>query len=94
MGLIQLIEHVTRPAVDKGTCIDWIITYCDYVSLSFVSNNLISEHFPVIAVHKKKCEFRCKEPKLIRLYKRLNLGVPGDIMTTLDWADFDNYDSP
>ena len=64
MGLDQLIKHVTRPSGRKGTCIDWILTNSEYVSMSFVSNNLISDHYPVIVVRKKSREMKQKEPKL------------------------------
>ena len=89
LGLVQLIKNVTRPAAGKGTCIDWILTNSEYVSLSFVSNDLISDHYPVVSVRKKARELKLKEPKFIRLYNRLDLKVLGNILENLDWSEYE-----
>ena len=94
LGFEQLIKNVTRPAFGKGTCIDWILTNSEYVSMSFVSNSLISDHYPVICVRKKAREYRVKEPKLIRLYNRLDFKIIGNILENLDWTEYDHSDDP
>ena len=92
LGLTQLIENVTRPAFGKGTCIDCILTNSEFVALSFVSNNLISDHSPIICVRKKARELRFKEPKLVRLYNRLNFEIFGNLLVNHDWMDYDLCD--
>ena len=92
MGLVQLIKNVTRPASGKGTCIDWILTNSEYVAMGFVSNNLITDHYPVICVRKKAREPKYKVPKLIRLFNRLDLKVLGNLIETCDWSSF--YENP
>ena len=92
--LVHLIKTVTRPSGNKGTCIDWILTNSEYVSMSYVSNNLISDHYPVICVRKKSREYREQVPKFIKLYNRLDLKVLGNILDNLDWSDFDNSNDP
>ena len=62
--------------------------------MSYVSNNLISDHYPVICVRKKAREFRQKEPKLIRLYNKLDMKLLGTILDNLDWTDFENSTDP
>ena len=94
LGLTQLIRTITRPSNNSGTCIDWIMTNSEYVSLSFVSNNLISDHYPVICVRKKERESKSKVPKLVRLYNRLDLKLLGVLLDTLDWSDFNNSEDP
>ena len=92
LGLAQKINHVTRPAKGGGTCIDWILTNSDYVSLSYVSNNLISDHYPVVCVRKKAREFTSKEPRLIRLYSKLDFKVFDNILKRVDWTVFESSD--
>ena len=88
-GLAQLIKNVTRPAHGKGTCIDWILTNSEYVALSFVSNHLISDHYPIVCVRKKEREFKAKEPKYIRLYNKLNFETLGNLLLDYDWSFYD-----
>ena len=90
LGFVQLIKNVTRPAVGKGTCIDWILTNSEYVSMSYVSNHLISDHYPVVCVRKKSRELKTKVPKLIRLYNRLDFKVLGALIGNLNWAEFED----
>ena len=92
LGLTQLIHYVTRPAKGGGTCIDWILTNSEFVSMNFVSNNLISDHYPVVAVRKKAREYTYKEPKFIRLYNRLDLKTLGTILVNLNWGVYDTLD--
>ena len=88
-GLDQLIKSVTRPAIGKGTCIDWILTNSEFVSLSFVSNHLISDHYPVICVRKKSRELKENVPKYVRLFNRLDFKILADLLSSLDWTQFD-----
>ena len=90
LGLTQLIKNITRPAFGKGTCIDWILTNSEHVSMSFGLNNLISDHYPVICVLNKSLECKDKEPKLVRLYNRLDFNVLGALVKNLDWTLFEN----
>ena len=94
LGFSQLINSVTRPSLGKGTCIDWILTNSEFVAMSFVSNNLISDHYPVICVHKKAREIKSKVPRMIRLYNRLDLKVLGDLVKNLDWNIFASDPDP
>ena len=50
LDLTQLIKTLTRPS---ATCIDWIMTNSEYVAMNYVSNNLSTDHYPGICVHKK-----------------------------------------
>ena len=56
----------------------------------FVSNNLISGHYPVVVVRKKARELKHKETKLIRLYNRHNLEMLGNLLSTTDWSEIDH----
>ena len=94
LGLTQLIKTVTRLSSNKGTCIDWIMMNSEYVSMNYVSNNLISDHYPVICVRKKAREYSQKEPRLITLYNRLDMKLLGNILDNLDWSPFDESSDP
>ena len=89
LGSIQLIKIVTRPAFSKGMCIDWILTNSEYLALSCFSNNLISDHYPIVCIRKKAREFKVKEPRFIRLYSKLNLEVLGNLLLSHDWSVYD-----
>ena len=70
------------------------MTNSEYVSMNYVSNNLISDHYPVICVRKKAREYRQKEPRLIRRYNRLDMKLLGNILDNLDWSPFDESSDP
>ena len=55
IGLVQLIKTVTRPAIGKGTCIDWILTNSEYVALlSFVSNQEVRLQYQNLLDYRKE----------------------------------------
>ena len=84
-GLRQLIISCTRLTQFGGSCIDWIITDCNFVSKSSILNDLISDHYPIYCICKKVCEKVVREWKNIRLYKRFDQNVIGDLLMEIDW---------
>ena len=54
MTLSQLIQCPTHLTNRGGTCIDWIITNSLYVNSSGVLDDLLSDHFPVFVIRKKR----------------------------------------
>ena len=60
-GLKQLLNEITRPNSTGGTCIDYIITNSSFVEISGVTNDLLSDHYTIYCVRKKKREFHDKE---------------------------------
>ena len=94
MGFVQLIKNCTRPSAGKGTCIDWIITNSEYVSMSYVSNDLITDHYPIVCVRKKARELKYKVPKFIRLYNKLDLRTLDNLLNDIDWDEYTNDPNP
>ena len=57
LGLRQIINIYTRPNdTNGGTCIDWILANCDYVSHAGVYDVFRSDHLPVYCIRKKPRE--------------------------------------
>ena len=61
--LNQLIQEPTRLTNRGGTCIDWVITISQFVSIHGILNDLLSDHFPVFVVRKKGREMVKKVKK-------------------------------
>ena len=89
-GLRQLIEHCTRLTPHGATCIDWIITDCDYVESSGVLNDLLSDHFLIYVNRKKIREKVVRDWKSIRQYKKFNNDIFCDLLMEIDWNVYDN----
>ena len=79
-GLTQLIEGVTRPGLNSGTCIDWIVTNCRFVRESYVSNIFLSDHFAIECIRKKNRENNKNVSKTLRDYKNYNRGILIDLL--------------
>ena len=88
-GFKQIISDYTRISNMGRSCIDWILTDCDYVDQSGVLNDLLSDHYPIFCVRKKKREVVKKEWKYVRQYKNYNKNVFENSLTRADWHDFD-----
>ena len=88
-GLKQIIDHGTRLTQYGATCIDWIITDCEYIDCAGPLNDLISDHFPVFVNRKKKREKIVHEWKTIRQYKKFNKDIFCDLLLELDWPAYD-----
>ena len=65
-NLHQIIKGVTRPLNTGGTCIDWLITNSNFLSVSGITDDMISDHLPVFAVRKKCRNKHIKKRVLIR----------------------------
>ena len=52
-GLRQLITRHTRLTNKGGSCKDWILTDCPYVSSSGVLDDLISDHFTIFSIRRE-----------------------------------------
>ena len=91
-GLRQIICEGTRFTQYGNTCIDWIITDCDYIDTNGVLNDLLSDHFPVFVNRKKKRECIVREWKTIRHYKKFNGERFGDLLNEIDWLSYDLED--
>ena len=93
-NLQQLINEPTRLTNRGGTCLDWIITNCRYVSSKGVLNDLISDHFPVYAVRKKSREIVERVWKSVRIYKNYDVDHFKNLFDLIDWENFFNCSAP
>ena len=71
-GCCQIITSVTRPGKYRSSCIDWIVTNSNYVSEAGVSDIMISDHYAVHCVKKKKREHVEYVHHYLRNYKLYN----------------------
>ena len=53
-----MINEITRPNTNSGSCNDLIMTNCAFVISSGVLNDYISDHYTVYSVWKKKRKIR------------------------------------
>ena len=54
--LKQIINYITRPKVRGSSCIDWVVTHSEFVHLSWVMTDFISDHCTVYTVYIQKLE--------------------------------------
>ena len=71
----QLINNHTILTHNGGSCLDWIITDCPYISRRGILDELLSDHFSILVVRKKEREKVCKEWKTIRVQKIFDKNV-------------------
>ena len=88
-GLTQCINSVTRPNVRGGSCIDLIMSNCLFVSESGVSDDMISDHLSVYCIRKKHKEKKTIVVETVRDYKAFNKEIFCDLITAIDWTNFD-----
>ena len=88
-GLSQLIREVTRPNRNGGSCIDLIFTNCMLVQESGILPDMISDHYTVFAVRKKKREDKRVKVEYVRDYSKFNKNVFCQALDNLDWEPFD-----
>ena len=55
-GCKQLISDITRPGRYKSSCLDWIVTNCCFINDACSLDTMISDHYAVSAVRKKRRE--------------------------------------
>ena len=55
-GCVQLVNSVTRPGKYRCSCLDWIVTNSNFVCEYGVSDVMISDHYAVHCIKKKKRE--------------------------------------
>ena len=89
-GLCQLVREPTRLTNRGGTCIDWIITNSQHVSLHGILNDLLSDHFPVFVVKKKGREKLKKVVKKVRVYRNYNENLFKALFDEIDWNSYFN----
>ena len=68
-GLSQLIRDATRPGINSGSCLDWIVTNCKFVHHACVTNIFLSDHFAVECIKKKKREVKHTVYRSMRDYR-------------------------
>ena len=86
--LKQLINVHTRLTPRGGSCLDWIITDCPYVSHSGILDELLSDHFSIFAIRKKEREKVCKKWKIIRAQKNFDTNIFCDLLQNHDWTGY------
>ena len=72
IGYTQLIDSITRPNKKGGTAIDLILTNSAYVMVSGVRDDMLSDHFTIYAIRKKKRERKIMSWMYVRDYKNFN----------------------
>ena len=85
IGLTQLIDKMTRPSKNKGTCIDWILTNCPFIHASGVSNVLISDHLAVYCIRKKVGENTRWVYRTVRDVKNYDFQVFSNLLSNTNW---------
>ena len=71
-GLTQILSECTRVSNNGKSCIDWFITDCVFVEKCGELNDLLSDHYPIYRIRKKKREYVVKEWKYIRQYQNFD----------------------
>ena len=87
-GLKQLINVSTRISGRGGSCVDWIITDCPYISDSGILDELLSDHFSIFVVRKKRLEHVDKKWKTIRIMKNFDKEVFCELLLAYNWNLF------
>ena len=87
-GLANLIRTITRPNARSGSCIDLIMTNCMFVSESGVSDDMISDHYTIYAVRKKKRETKNIVTETVRNYKNFNKDTFCQLLDNIDWNTY------
>ena len=82
----QLINTHTRLTNAGGSCLDWIITDCPYISHSGILEELLSDHFSIFVIRKKERERVCKVWKTIRIQKNFDKEVLCNLLLNYEWA--------
>ena len=94
-GLTQLITSVTRPGINSGSCLDWIITNSRFVCHVCVTNIFLSDHFAVDCIRKKAREKHKNVTKILRDYKKYNRVILIDLLKQrIDLDDYRNNSDP
>ena len=93
-GIKQNIVDITRPFRNGGTCIYWIATSSPFIQTSGVCNQLISDHFPVYCVCKKRREHHRSSYVEARGYKNYSIPNLRNLLLGLDWTIFDVSEDP
>ena len=93
-GFVQLIKTPTRLNRNGGSCLDWIITDSAYVKDYGVLGDLLSDHFQIFCVRKKKREHMTREWKTIRMYKNYDKEAFVNLLCQSDWIDYDVEENP
>ena len=71
-GLKQLIEDITRPNKKGGSTINLILTNSYYIKDSGVLDDMISDHYTIFSIRKKKRESKIMKWIYVRDYKNFN----------------------
>ena len=87
-SLKQLINTNTRLSNKGGSCIDWIITDCPYISESGILDELLSDHFSIFVLRKKEREKTNKKWKTIRMMKNFDRNVFCELLLNSDWNQY------
>ena len=93
-GLKQLISDITRPHRNGGTCIDWVVTSSPFIKMSGICDHMISDHFPIYCVRKKKRESHTAVHKEARDYSKYNLANLRTLLLNLNWDMYNASQDP
>ena len=72
-GLTQLVKTITRPGNYKSSCIDWIVTNSSFVTEAAVTDIMISDHYAIYCIKKKKRERVTYVYRTLRNYQMFNV---------------------
>ena len=93
-GLSQMINTITRPNRNGGTCIDLIMTNSPFVKTSGVLDDFISDHYTVYSICKKLRENKECIFKTFRNYKKYNHDNFEILLNEKDWNYFNSLHDP
>ena len=92
--LTHLISSPIMLTNQGGSCIDWIITNCQFVDKGGILNDLLSEHFPIYVVRKKSREMVKKVRKSVQNFSRYDQDVFSNLFFQIDWESFFAHEDP
>ena len=88
-GLRQCISEITRPNNRGGICIDLIMSNSPFISSSGVTDDMLSDHFTVFCVRKKRKEVKVIKIETVRDFKNYNEKSFCQLIDAVDWTNFD-----
>ena len=88
-GLSQLMCEYTRISNNGRLCVDWIIIDCVFVEKCGILYDLLSDHYPVFCIRKKKRESLVKEWKYIRQNQIFDSIHFSNLLLNSDWTEYD-----
>ena len=93
-GLKQIIEGITRPNKQGGSCIDCIITDCVFVKECGILNNFVSDHYTIYCTRKKKKEHHVRTIRTVRDYRAFDPDIFENSLVHSEWTKINGNNDP